>query len=317
MIPLLKKHHGDKLDEDVSLDDFNFDAIKDHLDSEREKRAARSKEEKQAEAEANKEIANFYNYCLFDKGVEKTANNLVEPPGIFRGRGEHPSIGLLKQRILPEMVTINIGQDDPIPICTVPGHAWKRVYENKEATWLANFKDERSSFAASKYIFLGAESKLKGDNDKKKYEKARNLKNCIDKVRTNYEKSMQSTDRALNQLGVCTYLIDKLALRVGNEKGDDEADTVGCCSLRVEHVKMGDENDITFDFLGKDSMRYFNTVEVTPVVRQHLQKFCEAKKPTDDIFDLINASKLNDYLKDNMESLSAKVFRTYNASHTL
>jgi DNA topoisomerase-1 len=81
---------------------------------------------------------------------------------------------------------------------------------------------------------------------------------------------MQSTDRALNQLGVCTYLIDKLALRVGNEKGDDEADTVGCCSLRVEHVKMGDENDITFDFLGKDSMRYFNTVEVTPVVRQHL-----------------------------------------------
>jgi hypothetical protein len=46
MIPLLKKHHGDKLDEDVSLDDFNFDAIKDHLDSEREKRAARSKEEK-------------------------------------------------------------------------------------------------------------------------------------------------------------------------------------------------------------------------------------------------------------------------------
>jgi len=46
LIPLLKKHHGDKLDEDVSLDDSNFDAIKDHLDSEREKRAARSKEEK-------------------------------------------------------------------------------------------------------------------------------------------------------------------------------------------------------------------------------------------------------------------------------
>jgi DNA topoisomerase-1 len=54
-------------------------------------------------------LANYYNYCIFDKGVEKTANNLVEPPGIFRGRGEHPSIGLLKQRILPEMVTINIG----------------------------------------------------------------------------------------------------------------------------------------------------------------------------------------------------------------
>lgn len=63
-----------------------------------------------------------------------------------------------------------------------------------------------------------------------------------------------------NQLGVCTYLIDKLALRVGNEKGDDEADTVGCCSLRVEHISFEPDNKITLDFLGKDSMRYHNTV---------------------------------------------------------
>ena len=33
------------------------------------------------------------------------------------------------------------------------------------------------------------------------------------------------------------YFIDKLALRAGNEKDTDEsADTVGCCSLRVEHM---------------------------------------------------------------------------------
>ena len=42
------------------------------------------------------------------------------------------------------------------------------------------------------------------------------------------------------QLGVATYLIDRLALRVGNEKGEDEADTVGCCTLRVEHIKFED-----------------------------------------------------------------------------
>lgn len=85
-------------------------------------------------------------------------------------------------------------------------------------------------------------------------------------------KSMDSNDSTFNQLGVCTYLIDKLALRVGNEKGDDEADTVGCCSLRVEHIQFDEKekNSITFDFLGKDSMRYFNTVEVLPIVRDHL-----------------------------------------------
>ena len=35
------------------------------------------------------------------------------------------------------------------------------------------------------------------------------------------------------------------------------------------------------------------------------------------MFDSINASHLNDYLKQHMSDLSAKVFRTYNASITL
>ena len=49
--------------------------------------------------------------------------------------------------------------------------------------------------------------------------------------------------------------------RAGNEKdGDEQADTVGCCSLRVEHIELveqrGDQEFIVeFDFLGKDSIR--------------------------------------------------------------
>jgi DNA topoisomerase-1 len=128
---------------------------------------------------------------------------------------------------------------------------------------------------------------------------------------------MESKSVVDNQLGVCTYLIDKLALRVGNEKGEDEADTVGCCSLRVEHIRIEENNQITLDFLGKDSMRYLNTVEVLPVVHQRLSEFIKGKEPSDDIFDKINASRLNEYLKESMEDLSAKVFRTYNASITL
>jgi DNA topoisomerase-1 len=61
-------------------------------------------------------------------------------------------------------------------------------------------------------------------------------------------------------------------LRVGNEKGEDEADTVGCCSLRVEHITLAEQDKITFDFLGKDSMRYFNTVDVTPKVYELMKK---------------------------------------------
>merc|ERR1719490_86239 len=41
------------------------------------------------------------------------------------------------------------------------------------------------------------------------------------------------------------------------------------------------------------------------------------KKPGDDLFDRLNTSILNEYLNTLMPGLTAKVFRTYNASITL
>lgn len=243
---------------------------------------------------------------------------MVEPPGIFRGRGEHPLAGKLKSRILPEYVTVNVGPDNMIPRCDVPGHAWKGVVSNSEATWLGNFKDEGRDKAGTKYLFLAADSKIKAKNDIKKYKKAKMLKENIEKIRASYIKLMNDKDMTRAQLGTATYLIDKLALRVGNEKGEDEADTVGCCSLRVEHVKLVEgENKIELDFLGKDSMRYHQIVDVDPAAYKAIESFRKGKKDTEDLFHLINASRLNEYLKELMPCLSAKVFRTYNASITL
>ena len=37
-------------------------------------------------------------------------NFRVEPPGLFRGRGDHPRMGKLKARIYPQDITINIGE---------------------------------------------------------------------------------------------------------------------------------------------------------------------------------------------------------------
>ncbi|SBT70712.1 topoisomerase I, putative [Plasmodium malariae] len=45
--------------------------------------------------------------------------------------------------------------------------------------------------------------------------------------------------------------------------------------------------------------------------------FCKNKSKEEGVFDYINCSKLNEYLKEIMPTLSAKVFRTYNASITL
>lgn len=45
--------------------------------------------------------------------------------------------------------------------------------------------------------------------------------------------------------------------------------------------------------------------------------FISGKKQTDDLFDKLDTTKLNAHLKELMPGLTAKVFRTYNASITL
>jgi DNA topoisomerase-1 len=74
---------------------------------------------------------------------------------------------------------------------------------------------------------------------------------------------------------------------------------------------------VEFDFLGKDSIRYHNEVAVEKRVYKNLTLFKEGKKAGDDLFDRLNTSILNEYLSQLMPGLTAKVFRTYNASITL
>ena len=296
-----------------SLSDFDFTKIKEYIDSNREKNKNRSQEEKKIEKEKKQKLMDYYGWAIVDGSLEKLSNFLVEPPGIFRGRGEQPLSGKIKDRIFPEDITINCGIDNAVPICTQNGHSWGEVVNNNEATWLAYYKVGKNT----KYVFLAPNSKFKGMSDYKKYEKAKKLKNCISNIRNDYIKKFDDDNMKNRQLGVATYLIDRLALRVGNEKGEDEADTVGCCTLRVEHIKLEDDDKITFDFLAKDSMRYLNTVQIDSKVYDLLNKFIKGKEPSDNLFDLIDAQKLNDYLKSLMDGLSAKVFRTYNASFVL
>ena len=119
----------------------------------------------------------------------------------------------------------------------------------------------------------------------------------------------------MRQCATALYFIDKYALRVGNEKGEDETDTVGITSLRVEHIDLQDNNKIKLDFLGKDSVKYQNTVQVDQIIYDNIKSFIANKDPYDQVFDLINSNDINNYLKSYQKNLTAKVFRTYNASN--
>uniref|UniRef100_A0A2C9W9Q6 DNA topoisomerase I n=2 Tax=Manihot esculenta TaxID=3983 RepID=A0A2C9W9Q6_MANES len=299
------------------LEDCDFTPIYEWHQQEKEKKKQMSTEEKKALKEEKLKQEEKYMWAIVDGVKEKVGNFRVEPPGLFRGRGEHPKMGKLKKRIRPSDITINIGKDAPIPDCPIPGESWKEVKHDNTVTWLAFWNDPINP-KEFKYVFLAASSSLKGQSDKEKYEKARKLKDYIWNIRAAYQKDFKSKDLTKKQIAVATYLIDKLALRAGNEKDDDEADTVGCCTLKVANVEcIPRSSNLKFDFLGKDSIRYENTVEVKHEVYEAIGTFQKGKKQTDDLFDKLDTTKLNAHLKELMPGLTAKVFRTYNASITL
>lgn len=298
----------------TDLEKCDFSDMYQYFETEREKKKALSREEKKAIKEAKDKMEEPYMYALIDGRKEKTGNFRAEPPSLFRGRGEHPRKGTLKHRLRPEDIVINIGKDAPVPVPNIPG-TWKGVQHDNTVTWLAHWKENVNG--QSKYVFLSAASSWKGQSDRAKFEKARELIKHVDKIRRIYNTDMKSKVMADRQRATALYFIDRLALRAGNEKGEDEADTVGCCSLRYEHVTLEPPNKVIFDFLGKDSMRFHQEVEVEPQVFKNIKLFkAEPKKTGDDIFDRLTTTTLNKWLQDQMKGLTAKVFRTYNASWT-
>lgn len=291
----------------------DFRPMLEHFEAEKAKKKAMTTEEKKQAKKTKDELENKYTTCLLDGRKEKVGNFRVEPPGLFRGRGEHPKKGSLKKRVRPEDITVNIGKTAPVPVPNMPGK-WKKVIHDNTVTWLATWTENING--NHKYVFLAAGSSLKGQSDMQKFEKARELKNHIDKIRLDYTEDLKDKVMAIRQRATAMYFIDKLALRAGNEKGEDEADTVGCCSLRCEHITLERPNFIIFDFLGKDSIRYFNRVEVDAQVFKNIRIFKENKNPDDNIFDRLTTSALNKHLNQAMKGLTAKVFRTFNASST-
>jgi DNA topoisomerase-1 len=295
-----------------SLDEIDFSLIKKYLNKEKEKKAEMSKEQKEKIKEKQQEIEEPYKNCIIDGGQLKIDNFKIEPPGIFIGRGTHPKSGKIKKRIRPEDVTINLDKESPIPKPNISGN-WGNVINDRTVVWLANWKEEITN--QTKYIFTSFESFFKSKSDEEKFNLARQLKRKANSIREKYESDLVSNDLKLKQLATALYFIDELALRVGGKKDSkEEADTVGVTSLRVEHLTLLDNNTIKLDFLGKDSIRFCKKISVLANVYKNIESFIKDKNKKDELFNLINSSSLNNYLNSFMEGLTAKVWRTYNAS---
>ena len=325
---LLPKHIQNSIHEVGQLDMSEFMTFVDSEKAakEREKIAwgnLAREERKKIALERKKEretLRNYFGKAVVDDIEVEVANWLVEPPGLFMGRGQHPLRGRWKPRVKPEDVILNLGEE-----AAVPEGPWQKIIHDHTSTWLASWIEMLTG--KRKYVWLHDSSLIRQNYDKAKYDKAQNLEKYIDKIEREIVKKMTSKDRDQRKISTVCYLIIKMAMRVGDEKDPDEADTVGATTLRKEHLKFKEIDEknrvLEFSFLGKDSVPWQKSILVDSedklLLFNNLNLFIKNKKETDPIFDNINSMKVNTFLRNidtkNVPGLTAKVFRTFIATN--
>ncbi|MCS5528308.1 MAG: DNA topoisomerase I [Nitrosopumilus sp.] len=297
----------------ITYEDIDFSNAYKVVDKEKDLKEMMTKEDRKALAVKRKELREKlkikYGIAIMDGKEVEVGNYMAEPPGIFIGRGEHPLRGKWKPRVTTKDVTLNLGKE-----AKKPEGDWGKIIHDNDSMWLASWMDFLTQ--KRKYVWLADTAGLKQDRDKEKYEKAVKLSNEIDKIKDRIVKDMKSKDNKISKISTACYLIYRTAMRVGDEKDPDEADTVGATTLRKEHIKIT-ANTIEFDFLGKDSVRWQETVVAEGHDKQfheNLKKIIEKKKPKEEIFEDITSRHVNQYYSSIVKGLTAKVFRTYLAT---
>ena len=302
--------------------DVDFGPAIEVVARERAAREALTPEERKARAAENKAkreaLREQFGRAIVDGADTDLGTYLVEPSGIFMGRGKHPLRGRWKPGPQQRDITLNLSPDAPTP----PGDWGGRVWE-AESMWIARWKDKLSG--KTKYIWLADTASIKQDKEARKFDRATQLSASIEVVLAHIFAGLQDADSRRRRVATAAYLIDKLCLRVGDEKDPDEADTVGATTLRPEHVALHDDGTVEFRFLGKDSVEWHKKVELPEEVRRNLEELRREARPSrsgansaagdrPQLFPDVSSRDVNAFLAEALPGLTAKVFRTRHAT---
>ena len=310
-----KNFHRDfakKLGVDVKPGDVDYSEVVSFVEKERGWKANFSKEEKRqlaAQRKAHRE-ANMerYGYAWVDGVKIDVANYAVEPSSIFMGRGKHPLRGRWKVGPREEDIELNLSLD-----AHRPTGDWKAIVWQPDAMWIARWCDKLSG--KTKYVWFSDSSVLKQRKDIEKFDMARELRRDLIRIQRHILENLDADDLRRRKTATVCFLIDKLKIRVGDEKDPDEADTVGASTLRSEHIHSNGDGTVTFNFLGKDSVPHVFRVELPENVIRNLTEFAANARST--LFDGVGSKHVSEFLAEVMTGLSAKVFRTCYASQAV
>ncbi|MGD6934838.1 MAG: DNA topoisomerase I [Candidatus Bathyarchaeia archaeon] len=292
--------------------EIDFSEVKNFILDEKAKKEAITKEEKKAQAEERKkkrlEMKEKFGYAEVDGQRLEVANWTAEPSCLFAGRGDHPQRGRWKEGPSQEDITLNLSPDAP------KLEEWRgKVTWEPNKMYVAKWVDKLTGKV--KYVWFSDTAFLKQNREKEKFQKAENLGKQIGQVEKHIFKNLEAKELERRKVATVAWLIFAVNMRVGDEKDPDEADTVGAITLRDEHISIeGDK--VTFDFLGKDSVRWIKTIQAPKEVIKNLQEF-KKDKSVQYLFEGIDSKKVSRFLSEKVPKLTAKVFRTWKCTKTL
>ena len=313
---------------ELSLDEVDWTPALRLVEAEREAKAGLSPEQRKVQAAARKaqreELKEQFGYATVNGERTELGTYMVEPSGIFMGRGQHPLRGRWKAGAQQSDITLNLHPDAPRP-----AGEWQEIVWQPDGLWVARWKDKLSD--KMKYIWLGDTAVIKQAREAVKFDQSTELQQQLEQVRARIQEALSDADLKRRKIATACYLIDVLGLRVGDEKDPDEADTVGATTLRPEHITLHAAGVAEFRFLGKDSVPWHKKLELPASVYRNLQELIQSARPPGNaarnngprgqaardkpqIFPDISSQDVNAFLSEVLPGLTAKVFRTHHAT---
>jgi len=181
----------------------------------------------------------------------------------------------------------------------------------------ARYKEKKKNPNGGDPIYLYSERQV-AERNKGKAERLEKLSKSIHKLRAQVKKDMKSSDPSTALTALAVALMDHTYERVGNEEskeGDNEDGKphFGVTTWQKSHVSFG-KGKATISYVGKSGVKQKKTVTDGAILTA-LKKAYDACKEGD-LFcheeGRVNASKVNDYLKD--FDITAKDIRGFHAN---
>lgn len=210
--------------------------------AEKEKKAEWRRAHKDEILEKKEKMSERYGYAIVDGKKQPLGGYMIEPEGIYIGRGKLPVSGYWKYEVLPEDVSINFFSSNPDdkPPAAPEGHHWKEVVANHNSYNAVYYKmNVGNKFFIPKKIRFGSRSDQQIEKTKQKFAKARKLSLNWDGMMKHIMNGMKSADPIRQQSALVSWLILNTGIRIGHEMDEEwDSGVVGASTLKVENISF-------------------------------------------------------------------------------